>query len=81
MHQHTPPEPAPSGRPAAGAAEDKPQPWRIALAGAGAVCLSLAGDGILWQALRPGGLLLWTLAGLSGSRSLMSARPAVSPHD
>jgi hypothetical protein len=65
MHQHTSSESAFSGRPAPGVAEVKPRPWRLALAVAGAVSLSLAGNGILWQALRPGGPLLWTLAGLA----------------
>jgi hypothetical protein len=65
MHQHISSKSGFGGRPAAGVAEVKPRPWRIALAVAGALCLSLAGDGILWQVLRPGGPLLWTLAGLA----------------
>jgi hypothetical protein len=65
MHQYTPPEPAFSGRPAAGVAEVKPRPWRLAVAVAGAMSLSLSGDGILWQTLRPGGPVPWTLAGLA----------------
>jgi hypothetical protein len=61
---HTPAKSAPCLQ-LASVAEVKPRPWRLALAIACAASVCLAGDVIIWHALRPDGHRLWCLVGLA----------------